>query len=117
VLKPFPTYYVKRSLGAANLFFSAAALTEFVDFGRAWGIHRQDWTWDWMLLDQLVKCGYGFYAVRPSVVQHIGQWGLNSSLARHDWALDYVCPYHHLNLVLWPLVKRWQRLVARLKGS
>ncbi len=105
-----PGYYEKMSVGGANLFFRAEELTSVVDTCWRYRADTRLMTWDWSLVRRLAAQGYRFYAVRPSVVQHIGGQGVNSDEFRFDFALDYSIPYHRLNTRLWRLIRLYRDL-------
>lgn len=114
MVKLYHDYYQKLSLGGANLFFSCETLAEITHAGRAQIADEKLITWDWIMIKHLVKQGYSFYAVRPSVMQHIGDHGVNSRPFYYDFALDYYFPHPSINAGLWRLMLMCRTLATRL---
>jgi hypothetical protein len=93
-------------LGGAHLFFHANELVNVAYTGTTLLAGEKQGTWDWVLVDYLISRGYRFYAVRPSVVQHIGKDGINSkTFFYYDFAVDYYFPYPGASTVLWSLLR------------
>ena len=59
-------------------------LKEFI--GNVWS----NGTMDWGVCDRLKNIGGHIYVSLPSVVQHIGIEGQNSTLGRYDFATDFI---------------------------
>lgn len=115
VLKVYPSYYLKKSFGAACLFFDRQTLAEIINFSQSLTIDPHGWAWDWRLIEWLTQHDFRLMATRPSVSQHIGQTGINSSPTYYDWALDYILPYYPLAVVAWPFVRRLHRWLAHAR--
>ncbi len=83
VTKEYMAFYVKKDVGGVNLFFPSLMYADYVqevlDFGRLW---------DWNLNSRLQADGIPIVCTKPSVVQHIGIEGMNSS-ARYSQYFDY----------------------------
>jgi glycosyltransferase involved in cell wall biosynthesis len=84
----------KETLGGINFFMSSEFYAEhflgwFVDRDRleyaVWKI------WDWTVVDRMKTNGFKFYTTRPSILQHIGFDGMNSTPDKGvDVADDFV---------------------------
>lgn len=99
-------YYRKRTLGGAHLFFHTNELVEVAYAGTNFLTNEKTASWDCVLIDYLNSRTYRFYAVRPSVVQHIGKEGIHSrTLLYYDFAVDYSFPHPSIGYVLWLLLR------------
>lgn len=90
-------YCLKATCGGINLFFDEPFYREIVRPA----LHASGW--DWAVMRALHAAGYPLVCCRPSVVQHIGARGFNSSPKQHDFADDF--PQSSLSrwsLRLWP---------------
>ena len=78
-----PTYRVKKSMGGMNMLFDL----------QTWSGHVEpcliSLQWDSDLCRRVRAAGGGMLASKPSVVQHIGRFGLWSGLFRFDRAWDF----------------------------
>ena len=82
-IKDFGHYRLKKSLGGINLFF-ARSMFESV-------VRKQLLPdWDWMLVRYCKEHEIPLYCLYPSVIQHIGKYGVYSrGLHNFDWSMDY----------------------------
>lgn len=86
------TYCRKESLGGINFFMGVDFYSTYFKQWFAGKNIRDNFTWrnwDWTVVDQMKSHGFGFYATKPSVVQHIGYVGINAGAGRVDIAEDY----------------------------
>ncbi len=106
VVETYQEYYRKLTLGGAHLFFHANELAEVAYAGTNLLSAEKSGDWDWVLVDYLISRDYRFYAVRPSVTQHIGKDGINSkTFLYYDFAMDYYLPQPSIGHVLWLLLR------------
>ena len=80
-------YCVKKSLGGLNMFFDSQLYTELLHTS------TYDEHWDWYLVRLCQAQAIPLFAIRPSVIQHIGHHGVWSrGLRGHNWAPDFFLP-------------------------
>ena len=75
-------YYKKLTVGGINLFFS----NEYYD---KFAILLTNRMWDYNLSYYCNKNSIPIICTKPSVVQHIGYFGLNSNSQNYDYAYDF----------------------------
>ena len=76
--------YIKESFGGINTFFAAGDFYE-----NTVRPCLSDNTWDWQIVHTMAACDYPVLCTKPSVVQHIGQVGENSTLEKYDFAAEF----------------------------
>lgn len=75
-------YYIKSSIGGINMFFDKQT---YFDYVLPQLVDKQ---WDWNVSNAIVGAGGVLVSTKPSVVDHIGVYGLNSSSESYDRAID-----------------------------
>jgi glycosyltransferase involved in cell wall biosynthesis len=85
IQKTFKDYYLKESMGGVNMFFHKDLYIKyFRDI-----LIRFKLEWDIYMSAFKKKYNYKLYCTKPSVIQHIGDIGLNSKKSKYDKAMDY----------------------------
>lgn len=82
----------KKTLGGINLFMTASFYeTQFLSWFKTRDrLVRHVWkNWDWIVVEKMREAGYKMYATKPSVIQHIGEDGINSAPGSMDTAYDF----------------------------
>lgn len=75
-------YLIKSSIGGINMFFDKPTYLGYIL------PHLESKQWDWRVSDAIVGANGTLIATKPSVVDHIGVYGLNSSINDYDRAID-----------------------------
>ena len=84
-------YRIKDSIGGINMVFD---LPVYLDYVRP---NLVDTDWDWNVCKSITKAGGTLVSTKPSVVQHIGMYGLNSSKNSYDKSTDFL-EYMSINI-------------------
>ena len=90
ILKDYGDYYQKRTIGGINMFFSRKTYNNLIRQVLEKG--RPNMGWDWEVCSHSRNKNYPIIVTKPSVIQHIGIKGLNSSnhkITRYDIAEDF----------------------------
>lgn len=87
IVETYPEFNVKRSIGGINMFFTREIYN--LVFKGILKSARKNYGWDWRVVRLCFNLKVLLIATKPSVVQHIGNTGLNSSDSRYDIALDF----------------------------
>ena len=82
-VKEYDNYVKKTHVGGVSMMFTKETYNERVKQ------HLTSDLWDLDLSRYLQEKKFYYYVTKPSVVQHIGQIGKNSSLNNYDYADDY----------------------------
>jgi mannosyltransferase OCH1-like enzyme len=75
IIKEYPLFYIKKSLGGINIFFSKQTYKNIIFKVLS---SNNNHGWDWALCSAANNNNYPMIATKPSVIQHIGANGLNS---------------------------------------
>lgn len=76
------SYYEKLTVGGVNLFFDSCYVDEFSKL-------LTDRMWDYNLSHYCRKNRIPLLCTKPSVIQHIGYYGLNANKNNFDYAYDF----------------------------
>jgi len=82
IIKEHDNFYEKESIGGISMFFETRLYNEYI---RNKFIHNKN-EWDWEVVHETNRRDYKIYCTKPSVIQHIGRFGMNVS---HDHAFDF----------------------------
>jgi glycosyltransferase involved in cell wall biosynthesis len=83
--KYFNDYSEKHTIGGINILFHK---NYYINYGReAFIHHKRDWDWGFCGISKKYK--YKIICTKPSVIQHIGDIGLNSNKGKYDKANDF----------------------------
>ena len=77
-------YRIKQSIGGINMFFDKDTYLEYIR------PNLIDKDWDWRVCNSVTHVNGILMATKPSVVNHIGVYGINSSSKTHDRATDFI---------------------------
>ena len=84
IRKEHQDIYVKESFGGINTFFAAGNF-----YRNTIRPCLVDTIWDWQVVHTMAAYDYPILCTKPSVVQHIGKTGENSTLEKYDFAADF----------------------------
>ena len=91
IIKSYNTFHHKKSIGGINMFFHRSLYHTF--FRKILTNRNKQRTkirgWDWDIVNEATKKNILLIATNPSVVQHIGITGINSSKKHCDIAEDF----------------------------
>ena len=87
IIKTYPNLYLKKSIGGVNMFFNRKLFIPL--FSKVLKSSNKNHGWDWSIVRIGKKLDIVMITTRPSVIQHIGFSGLNSSSRRYDIAKDF----------------------------
>ena len=86
MIKQYPSFYIKRSLGGINMYFNKILYLNHIR--RILLSSKKNYGWDWKVVTFANNNNIGLVTTKPSVIQHIGIHGLNSN-GKSDIAEDY----------------------------
>ena len=87
IIKRYPSFYVKKSIGGINMYFHTSLYLNQIRKILLSSKKKRS-NWDWKVVSFAHKNNINLIATKPSVIQHIGTYGLNSS-GRYDIAEDF----------------------------
>ena len=90
IIKNYGSFYTKKSIGGINMFFNKSTYKNIIYSVISEG--DRNFEWDWEVCHESNKKSCPIVVTNPSVIQHIGIKGLNSSTRekiRYDIAEDF----------------------------
>lgn len=87
IIKTYTTLCHKKSIGGVNMFYHRKLYKPL--FKKVLSVANKNHGWDWSIVDIGKKMNIWMITTKPSVIQHIGISGLNSSSRRYDIAPDF----------------------------